>query len=136
MASLPVIGRQDANHIGSFHLGTFAVNMIACLCYAALVTYLTQAPWIHAKRRELISRAFGMGVCGGLSTLSTLALEVFTSLRGGNALEAVLYIVITFACGFIVALIGVRCSNWLLDHHDNVEYSKDPQATDTREAQQ
>lgn len=134
LSFLPVIGSLDAHGVGSFHLGTFVVNMIASGCYAGLVTYLTQAPWIRAKRRELVSRGFGMGVCGGLSTLSALALEVFTSLKGGNAIGAVVYIVLTFACGFIVALLGVRMGNVLVDHH-HAEISVSSTSADPQEAQ-
>jgi CrcB protein len=123
MSFLPVIGSQDTHGVGSFHLGTFLVNMIASCCYAGLVTYLAQAPWIHAKRRELISRGFGMGVCGGLSTLSALALEVFTSSQGNNVLGGMVYLMLTFAGGFIVALLGVRMGNWLVDHRNNPELS-------------
>ncbi|MCH4160457.1 MAG: CrcB family protein [Bifidobacterium sp.] len=134
MASLPVLGTQGSHSAGSFHLGTFLVNMIACFCYAMLVSYLAQAPWILARHRELISRGFGMGVCGGLSTLSALALEVFSSLQDRNIIGASIYIVLTFVAGFACALGGVRLSTWLLDHHQNLGISSDEQTSNIQEA--
>lgn len=64
LSPLPVLGASSQTTPGSFHLGTFIANMIACFCYAALVSYLAQAPWIPARRRELVSRSCGMGICG------------------------------------------------------------------------
>ena len=59
---------------GSFHTGTFVANMLACFCYAGLTAYLAGASRFGARSKELASRGLGMGVCGGLSTMSTLAL--------------------------------------------------------------
>lgn len=66
---------------GSFHTGTFVANMLACFCYAGLTAYLAGASRFGARSKELASRGLGMGVCGGLSTMSTLALEGFTAIR-------------------------------------------------------
>lgn len=69
---------------GSFHTGTFVANMLACFCYAGLTAYLAGASRFGARSKELASRGLGMGVCGGLSTMSTLALEGFTAIRDGQ----------------------------------------------------
>lgn len=121
LSPLPVLGASSQTTPGSFHLGTFIANMIACFCYAALVSYLAQAPWIPARRRELVSRSCGMGICGGLSTLSALALEVFLSLHAGSVFGALLYIVLTFAGGFVLALLGVRLATWMAEHHRDLD---------------
>lgn len=60
-----------------------------------------------------------MGMCGGLSTMSTLALEGFTALRGGDPAQtvgAVLYLLITFALGLAVAIVGVAVGIRLGNH--------------------
>ena len=90
------------------HVGTLAANLVACLAYAALTAYLSQASWIPRKRRGPISRGMGMGLCGGLSTMSTLALEEFDALRAGDLLGGVGYCVLTFAGGLLAAWAGVR----------------------------
>jgi CrcB protein len=62
-----------------------------------------------------------MGICGGLSTLSALALEVFLSLHAGSVFGALLYIVLTFAGGFVLALLGVRLATWMAEHHRDLD---------------
>ena len=69
---------------GSFHTGTFVANMLACFCYAGLTAYLAGSSRFDTRAKELTSRGLGMGVCGGLSTMSTLALEGFTAIRDGQ----------------------------------------------------
>ena len=53
-----------------------------------------------------MNRGFGMGLCGGLSTMSTLALEQFTLLHGGDTPGAAIYCVVTFLAGFAFAYAG------------------------------
>lgn len=95
---------------GAFHTGTLAANLIACLCYAGLGAFLasrgTLATRLGARGREYASRGLGMGLCGGLSTMSTLALECFTAIRGGEAAIGVAYLLVTFALGIACALAG------------------------------
>ena len=67
---------------GTFHIGTFTANMIACFAYATLSAWLGGAAAIKGRMKEYVNRGFGMGMCGGLSTMSTLALEEFTLLHG------------------------------------------------------
>ncbi|AKV55125.1 fluoride efflux transporter FluC [Bifidobacterium actinocoloniiforme] len=96
-----------------FYTGTFAANMLACLAYCLLSSYLAGAPWIGERRRERISRTLGMGVCGGLSTMSTLMVEVFTTGRDLHFWSAALYLLATFAAGLGLAWVGGRCGSRL-----------------------
>lgn len=90
------------------HVGTLVANLLACVLYAALATYLGAAPWIAARKRELTNRALGMGMCGGLSTMSTLSLEWFTAVQhGGNWAGALVYMALTVLLGLFCAGIGV-----------------------------
>ena len=63
--------------VGGFHVGTFAANMVACFVYAALSAWLGSSSLLKGRAKEYVNRGFGMGMCGGLSTMSTLALEEF-----------------------------------------------------------
>ncbi|PJM77640.1 fluoride efflux transporter FluC [Bifidobacterium felsineum] len=91
-----------------FHLPTFIANMCACFIFACLTSYLSQAAWIRKRTRQLVSRGFGMGMCGGFSTLSALAIEELTSLQTSHVLGAVFYLLFSFVCGLIVAAVGAK----------------------------
>ncbi|MBW3088562.1 CrcB family protein [Bifidobacterium sp. 82T24] len=102
-------GDPDAGGVWSaIHLGTFTANIMACFVYAALSAYMTHATWIRKRSRDVISRGFGMGMCGGLSTMSTLAFEQFGDLAAGNVLGVLIYVVLSFGIGIMAAYLGVR----------------------------
>lgn len=92
---------------GSFHTGTFVANMLACFCYAGLTAYLAGSSRFGARSKEFASRGLGMGVCGGLSTMSTLALEGFTAICDGQAAAGIAYLLVTFVLGLACATAGV-----------------------------
>ena len=102
---------------GGFHFGTLSANLLACFVYAGLSAYLAQADWIRPRKRELVNRGAGMGVCGGLSTMSTLALEGFTGILGGQAGQALLYLLVSVVLGLLVAFAGVWCADRLAAGH-------------------
>lgn len=56
---------------GAFHIGTFAANMAACFVYAALSAWLGGTRRTVGRAKEYVNRGCGMGMCGGLSTMST-----------------------------------------------------------------
>ncbi|PJM78389.1 fluoride efflux transporter FluC [Bifidobacterium scaligerum] len=92
----------------AFHVPTFTANMAACFIFACLTSYLSQAVWIRKRVRELTSRGIGMGMCGGFSTLSALAIEELTTLQGSVVAGAVFYMLVSFLLGLVVAYLGAR----------------------------
>ena len=91
-----------------FHIGTFAANMAACFVYAALSAWLGGTRRIVGRAKEYVNRGCGMGMCGGLSTMSTLALEEFTMLHDGKAMDCAAYCCTTFIVGCLLAYVGAH----------------------------
>ena len=95
------------------HPGTLLANLIACAGYALLTAFLTGLPKSkHARRRQLTDKGLGMGLCGGLSTMSTLSLELVQGLSGGHIQATLAYLLVSFAGGLMVswttAALGAR----------------------------
>ena len=111
--------RQPASQgvFSAFHTATFCSNMIACFIFAALTEYVSQASWIRKRTRQLTSRGVGMGMCGGFSTLSAMAIEELTAIRGGQIAGFMCYTLASFVCGLFVAAVGVRLASALALRH-------------------
>ncbi len=117
---------------GSFHTGTFVANMLACFCYAGLTAYLAGSSRFDARSKEFASRGLGMGVCGGLSTMSTLALEGFTAICDGQAAAGIAYLLVTFVLGLACATAGVWTGTHLAGSSNvSAEASADTNAATT-----
>ena len=101
---------------GAFHIGTFAANMAACFVYAALSAWLGGTRRIVGRAKEYVNRGCGMGMCGGLSTMSTLALEEFTMLHDGKAMDCAAYCCTTFIVGCLLAGMNVLFAG--TEHND------------------
>ncbi|MBI0062636.1 FluC/FEX family fluoride channel [Bifidobacterium apousia] len=98
---------------GPLHPGTLLANLIACAGYALLTAFLAGLPKSrHARRRQLTNKGLGMGLCGGLSTMSTLSLELVQGLSGGHIQATLAYLLVSFVGGLMVswamAALGAR----------------------------
>ena len=115
---------------GVFRIGTFAANMVACLVYAALSAWLGGTRRITGRAKEYVNRGYGMGMCGGLSTMSTLALEEFTMLHDGKAMDCVAYCCTTFIAGCLLAYVGARVGLWFAgaEHNDDDRHAMGKEA--------
>lgn len=82
-------------HEGSWPWATFCVNIAGCLILGYAVTHL-----LGRRRPALCALAFtGAGVCGALTTFSTLELELARLLHAGHAGLAVAYAAVTLVAG-------------------------------------
>ncbi len=99
-------------HPLSIRWGTFTANVIAAFALAAITAALSHtllsehAPASQKRAGELISKGLGMGVCGGLSTMSTLALEIAASDYGWA------YAIVSLAAGIVSAILGALFGTW------------------------
>jgi fluoride exporter len=88
---------QAAPHgAGSWPWATFAANMAGALLLGYSVTRLQERLPPSSYRRPFL----GTGVCGALTTFSTLQLELFTMLDGGHLALAAGYIAVSLVGGF------------------------------------
>lgn len=75
---------------------TFGVNIAAAFLLGYFVTRLTERLPLSSYRRPLL----GTGLCGGLSTFSTLQLELLDLTDAGRAGLALAYVASSLAAGF------------------------------------
>jgi fluoride exporter len=81
---------------------TFGVNVIGCLLLGYFVTRLQERLPISAYRRPFL----GTGVCGALTTFSTLQLELLNLLDHGDAALACGYAAASVVAGFLGVALG------------------------------
>jgi len=85
---------------GSLPWATLFVNVVGCLALGAVLV-LTAA---GSARRGLL----GPGLCGGLTTFSTLQVELVVLLRDGDAALAAAYAALSVVAGLLAVDIGRR----------------------------
>ena len=80
---------------GSFPLGTFVSNILACVILALLVVSFNQKETEFTWIQPLLI----VGFCGGFSTFSTFSNETFDLINSGNMLIALANIVLSITVG-------------------------------------
>jgi CrcB protein len=82
-------------HEGSWPWATFCVNIAGCLILGYAVTHL-----LGRRRPPLLALAFvGVGICGALTTFSTLELELARLIHDGHGSLAAAYAAATLVAG-------------------------------------
>lgn len=93
-----------------FPWGTFAVNVIGCVCIGFL-----HAAFLHAlPMREEHRLAILVGVLGGFTTFSSFAWESVTLASGGQFVLAMLNITVSNILGLGAAWLSHRAGLWML----------------------
>ena len=88
----------------SFPIGTFVVNMTACLVIGLLGGYFAGPNLVREEYRIGLT----VGVLGGYSTFSTFGIESFNLANAGEFGLALANIVLSCAIGFTAVWIGYR----------------------------
>ena len=82
---------------GSWPWITFAVNVLGAFLLGYFVTRLQERLPVSAYRRPLL----GTGLCGALTTFSTVQVEVLRMLDAGRTGLAVVYVLTSIGVGFV-----------------------------------
>lgn len=97
-----------------FVVGTFVSNMVACFLFAMLTEFMATASWLRRRVRQVVSRGVGLGLLGGLSTMSGVMLETVAGLHERHIASALGYLAGNFAGGLLTAAAGVVLMQALL----------------------
>ncbi len=97
-----------------FVVGTFVSNMVACFLFAMLTEFMSTASWLRRRVRQAVSRGVGLGLLGGLSTMSGVMLETMEGLHERHIASALGYLAGNFAGGLLTAAAGVVLMQALL----------------------
>lgn len=93
---------------GHWPWATFAVNLVGAALLGVVAARLRPgAAGVPAAERRLRG-LLGTGLCGGLTTFSTLQLEVVDLVRADAAGLAAAYLVLSVALGLLLVAAGLR----------------------------
>jgi fluoride exporter len=98
------VGLAEAASVspGQWPWATFAVNMIGALLLGYFFALFRDHP------EESLHHLFlGIGICGTLTTFSTMQLELFEMVDGGYLGLAVAYCAVTVAAGYLFVRLGI-----------------------------
>jgi fluoride exporter len=89
---------------GAWPWATFAVNVAGAFLLGYFTTRLQERLPLSSYRRPLL----GTGLCGGLTTFSTMQVELLQMLDGGDAALALAYALASVAAGFLAVAAGTN----------------------------
>lgn len=87
---------------GSFPLGTFLVNIIGCFIFGLLFGLLEKTHVLTPNDNEL----FIIGFCGGFTTFSSFANDIWTLGDKGEWITGVIYLLLSILVGIALVWLG------------------------------
>jgi fluoride exporter len=96
------VGAALPHEPGAFPWATFAVNVSGAFAMGLLVAYLVDRPGVHRLARPFV----GVGVLGGWTTFSALAVDVVQLGAHQRVQIALLYVATTFLLGTLAVAAG------------------------------
>jgi fluoride exporter len=104
IGALARVGLAEAtpHRPGGWPWGTFAVNMAGALLIGYFIARLRDHP-----EDSLAHPFLATGLCGTLTTFSTMQLELFEMVDGGHLALAAAYTGVTLAAGFVFVRAGI-----------------------------
>jgi CrcB protein len=105
------VGEALPYHHGRWPWATFVVNIVGAALLGYFTTRLQERLPLSAYRRPFL----GTGLCGGLTTFSTMQLELLRMLDDGSVGLAAGYAAASVAGGFLVVALStnlVRRPRW------------------------
>jgi CrcB protein len=91
-------------HPGQWPWATFTVNLVGALLVGYFTTRLQERLPLSAYRRPLL----GTGLCGGLTTFSTMQLELLRMFDSGDVGLAVAYAAVSITAGFAAVALATN----------------------------
>lgn len=88
---------------------TFGVNILGSFVLGFLFVLFTAKPEMSSS----LKLALTVGFCGGLTTFSTLSLEVYEMILRQHFLQALLYVVLSLIVGVVAVIAGGYCAKFV-----------------------
>ncbi|HEX2194683.1 MAG TPA: fluoride efflux transporter CrcB [Candidatus Limnocylindria bacterium] len=89
---------------GDWPWATFIVNIVGAFLVGYFTTRLQERLPLSSYRRPLL----GTGLCGGLTTFSTMQVELLQMLDGGDLALAAAYAIVSVAVGFAAVAVATN----------------------------
>lgn len=89
--------------LGSFPLGTFAVNIIGSLLIGLVLGYTAKENSLSQNQVLLLATGF----CGGFTTFSAFAQENFQLLKTGDIMQFSIYTIGSIVVGLLAVFMGL-----------------------------
>jgi len=91
-------------HSGQWPWATFTVNILGAFMLGYFTTRLQERLPLSSYRRPLL----GTGLCGGLTTFSTMQVELLRMLDRNQLLMALAYALVSVGAGFLTVAIATN----------------------------
>jgi len=91
-------------HVGSWPWATFSVNVVGAFLLGYFTTRLQERLPVSAYRRPLL----GTGLCGALTTFSTMQIELLRMLDADRVGLALAYALASIAAGFLAVAVATN----------------------------